>query len=131
MAGFAFQFGISTDKLVPSDYDGDGKTDLAVYRDGTWYLQRSMLGFAAIGRTDIAVYRDGVWHVKLSWAGYRAFQFGSPGDIPVPLDYNGFGYANLAFYRDGARRHFESRSKAASLPAKKLPNGGTQNANLF
>lgn len=40
----AVRWGLATDVLVPGDYDGDKKTDLAVYRDGTWYILRSSDG---------------------------------------------------------------------------------------
>ncbi|MBK8151320.1 MAG: hypothetical protein IPK58_24750 [Acidobacteria bacterium] len=44
-AGFlASQFGLSNDRMVSGDYDGDGKTDLAAFRAGIWYIQLSQSG---------------------------------------------------------------------------------------
>ncbi len=110
------QAGISAPKF---DFDGDGRSDISVYRNGTWYLQQSTNGtaiaqfglatdkitpadFDGDGKTDIAVFRDGVWYVLQSSNNQSfAVQFGIAGDVPVPSDFDGDGRAELAVFRNG------------------------------
>ncbi len=60
-------------------FDGDGKSDVSAYRNGTWFAQKDRDGFAAVsfgdesdrlapadydgdGKTDVAVFRSGAWY---------------------------------------------------------------------
>ena len=72
------------DIAAPGDYDGDGQTDIAIYRATT-----------------------GTWYVRYSFGGTATIPFGAAsaaglGDTPVPGDYDGDGITDLAIYRAGA-----------------------------
>jgi len=72
------QLGTAGDIPVPGDYDGDGRTDFAVWKPST-----------------------GEWRIlPSSTPGTLLIQeWGASGDIPVPRDYDGDGKTDLAVWR--------------------------------
>jgi subtilisin-like proprotein convertase family protein len=109
-----------------SDYDGDGKGDIAVYGPTTqeFRIRYSSGGTGTIvfgQRNDIPVPADFNGDGKLELATYRATSsqgfwdiqgrtslrsFGLRGDIPLPADYSGDGKADLAVFRPSSRRWY-------------------------
>ncbi|MEP7148777.1 MAG: FG-GAP-like repeat-containing protein [Acidobacteriota bacterium] len=112
-------WGLATDFFVPVDYDGDGKTDVAVWRpgtQGTFYILQSMTNTVRIdsfgqngddptvvgdyngdGKADVAVYRAGAsaglqstWYYRTTTGGpVTVVGWGQNGDFPAPGDYDG------------------------------------------
>jgi hypothetical protein len=118
-----------------ADYDGDGRTDLSVFRpsDGNWFLSRSRDGFSAVnfglsgdalvpgdydgdGKADIAVFRNSGWFIlKSSDNSFYAVGFGFSSDKLVPGDYDGDGRTDPAVFRPSNNTWYALNSSGSGV----------------
>lgn len=94
------------------DYDGDGTSDIALFRpaSGLWAIRgitRAYFGregdrpvpadYTGDGTTEVAVFREdfGLWAVR----GVTRVYFGRAGDLPLPAGYRAAGESEIAVFR--------------------------------
>ena len=111
-------------KTCPIDFEGESKSNLAVYRPdtGVWYVRSSVDAgsytstqwgipgdlsvqgdYDGDRKSDIAVWRPntGTWYIMPSSnpGNYTSAQWGMSGDKPVPADYDGDRKSDIAVWR--------------------------------
>ncbi len=122
---FKLNIGVNLKPRSIADFDGDGKTDVSVFRrsNGNWYLNRSTAGFAAVawgnsidtfltgdydgdGLADFGLWRPTSTEnvpdfniLNSNGFTYTGFPWGLPGDIPIIGDFDGDGRLDYAVYR--------------------------------
>jgi hypothetical protein len=124
-----FRFGTENDVAVAGDFNGDGVSNIGLFREGTWYLDADGNGrwstgdvcvenfgtagdlpvvgdFNGDGIDELGIYRRGTWYLdsdgdRVLTVHDKVFQLGGMHDKPVVGDFNGDGVDEIAIYRDG------------------------------
>ncbi|MCD9185475.1 MAG: CHRD domain-containing protein [Pyrinomonadaceae bacterium] len=130
---------------VSGDFDKDGQTDYAAFRNGTWLISRSSDGGTTVkqfgttgdipvrgdydgdGANDLAVFRPstGSWYIqKSNGSGMIATQFGQNGDRPVASDLDGDGKTDITVFRPSTGNWYSLRSSTGAFYGVKFGQNG-------
>ena len=114
------QWGSPGDIPVPGDYTGDGRSEIAIFRNGSWWMYDLATGmtdganwglagdkpvpmdYDSDGKVDQAVVRNGTWYLNRSRLGSWVVRWGLGSDKIVPGYYGPHNDADYSVYRDGA-----------------------------
>ncbi len=142
-AGFIFQ----NVAPRPFDFDGNGASDISVYRPsaGDWYwLNLTNNQFTGInfgnstdkivpadydgdGKTDYAVFRpsEANWYIfRSSDSQLAVVNFGASTDLPIPNDFDGDGKSDIAVWRPSNGEWYILKSSDGGFVAGQLGQSG-------
>lgn len=128
-------------RTVRADFDGDGRTDLSVFRasEANWYLNRSTAGFSVVHygtssdvivpadfdgdkKADFAVWRPSniegqpdFYVLKSSDSTVTGVAWGTTADVPVVADYDGDNKADFAVWRPATGEFYVLQSQSGGL----------------
>lgn len=121
-----FQYGAKDDVAVTGDWNGDGRTEIGYYRNGSWYLDMNGDGrwedgvdklvqgrggdykpvvgdWNGDGIDNIGLFADGEWFLDTDndYVLDTTRKLGQAGDMPIAGDWDGDGVDEIGVYRPG------------------------------